>query len=93
MAGIMKPIGADDDSLFPERMEERLDRDFASRDTNGLVPLSQIPLQGVAESPELGAAYVRFVDQNGDPLPPGSLTTIHVNTVTGDIDDITFEEA
>ena len=38
-------------------------------------------------------AFVRFVDQNGDPLPPGSLTTIHVNTVTGEIDDITFEEA
>ncbi|KLN67607.1 hypothetical protein ABM90_31195 [Rhodococcus erythropolis] len=39
----------------------------------------------------LDATFVRFVDQNGDPLPAGSLTTIHVNTVTGDIDDITFE--
>lgn len=38
-------------------------------------------------------AFVRFVDQNGNPLPPGSLTTIHVNTITGDVDDITFEEA
>lgn len=38
------------------------------------------------------ANYVRFVDQNGAPLPAGSITTIHVNTVTGDIDDITFEE-
>jgi len=37
------------------------------------------------------ATYVRFVDQNGDPLPAGSVTTIHVNTVSGDIDDITFE--
>lgn len=37
--------------------------------------------------------YVRFVDQSGDPLPAGSVTTIHVNTVTGEIDDITFEEA
>ncbi|QRZ05879.1 hypothetical protein [Mycolicibacterium austroafricanum] len=37
--------------------------------------------------------YVRFVDQNGDPLPVGSLTTIHVNTLTGEIDDITFEGA
>ena len=42
---------------------------------------------------ELASAYVRFVDQNGDPLPPGSLTTIHVNTITGEVDDITFEEA
>lgn len=41
---------------------------------------------------ELNATYVRFVDQNGDPLPAGSITTIHVNTMTGDIDDITFEE-
>ena len=40
-----------------------------------------------------GNIFVRFVDQNGDPLPEGSLTTIHVNTVTGDIDDITFAEA
>jgi Major tropism determinant N-terminal domain len=42
-------------------------------------------------STELNAAFVRFVDQNGAPLPAGSLTTIHVNTTTGDIDDITFE--
>lgn len=31
--------------------------------------------------------------RTGDPLPAGSLTTIFVNTVTGDIDDIVFEEA
>jgi hypothetical protein len=37
--------------------------------------------------------FVRFIDQNGNPLAPGSTTTIHVNTETGDIDDITFEEA
>lgn len=36
--------------------------------------------------------FVRFVDQNGAPLPLGAVTTIHVNTITGDIDDITFEE-
>ncbi|WP_415395211.1 hypothetical protein ACMTN4_07525 [Rhodococcus globerulus] len=35
--------------------------------------------------------YVRFVDQNGDPLPDGAVTTIHVNTTNGGIDDITFE--
>lgn len=40
----------------------------------------------------LDGNYVRFVDQNGDPLPAGSVTTIHVNTVTGEIDDITFDE-
>ncbi|MHD0301817.1 hypothetical protein [Rhodococcus erythropolis] len=39
----------------------------------------------------LDATFVRFVDQNGDPLPDGAVTTIHVNTATGDIDDITFE--
>lgn len=41
----------------------------------------------------LRGTFVRFVDQDGDPLPAGSITTIHVNTVTGEIDDITFEEA
>jgi hypothetical protein len=41
----------------------------------------------------LSATFVRFVDQNGDPLPAGSITTIHVNTTTGEIDDITFEGA
>lgn len=39
----------------------------------------------------LANTFVRFIDQNGDPLPAGSITTIHVNTVTGDVDDITFE--
>lgn len=42
---------------------------------------------------DLSASYVVFRDQNGAPLPPGSVTTITVNTVTGDIDDITFQEA
>lgn len=46
-----------------------------------------------ATAASLLASYVRFLDQNGDPLPAGSVTTIFVNTVTGDIDDITFEEA
>lgn len=41
----------------------------------------------------LSATFVRFVDQNGDLLPAGSVTTIHVNTTTGSIQDITFEEA
>lgn len=39
----------------------------------------------------MNGTYVRFVDQDGDPLPDGAVTTIHVNTATGDIDDITFE--
>ena len=38
-------------------------------------------------------AYVIFRDQDGNPLPPGSVTTIVINTTTGEIDDITFEEA
>lgn len=62
------------------------------------------PLDGSKKIPEpnlperltpagLSATFVQFVDQNGDPLPAGSIATIHVNTTTGDIDDITFEEA
>lgn len=47
----------------------------------------------VLSEDQTNAAYVRFLDQNGDPLPAGSVTTIFVNTVTGDIDDIVFEEA
>ena len=39
MAGIVKPIGADDDSIFPERMEERLDRDFL-KDSNADAKIS-----------------------------------------------------
>jgi hypothetical protein len=50
-------------------------------------------LSSIADSDELAAAFVRFVDQNGDPLPPGSVTTIVVNTTNGEIDDIVFEEA
>lgn len=57
-----------------------------SKRGDGATPWNDLPFDGVSY-------LVRFVDQNGDPLPPGSLTTIHVNTVTGDIDDITFEEA
>ena len=48
---------------------------------------------GTFEAGALSASYVRFLDQNGDPLPAGSITTITVNTVTGEIDDITFTEA
>ena len=51
-----------------------------------------LPIEDGPFKTNLSATYVRFVDQNGDPLPPGSLTTIHVNTTTGQIDDITFEE-
>lgn len=60
--------------------------------TNDGIMATVFGQEGSAFRAELSAAFVRFVDQNGDPLPPGSLTTIHVNTVTGDIDDITFEE-
>lgn len=62
-------------------------------DDDGLVPAAVVPMQAVADSDEVTAAYVRFLDQDGHPLPIGSLTTIFVNTVTGDIDDITFTEA
>ncbi|GAA4774755.1 hypothetical protein [Microbacterium gilvum] len=55
--------------------------------------LKTLTTTGRLSETELDTHFVRFVDQNGDPLPAGSVTTIHVNTVTGDIDDITFEEA
>ena len=55
--------------------------------------LPDATMDAIADSPELNATFVRFLDENGDPLPPGSLVTITVNTTTGDIDDITFEEA
>jgi len=37
------------------------------------------------------ALFVRFRDQNGNPLPSGAVVTIVVNTTTGDIDDIIYE--
>lgn len=48
---------------------------------------------GTEVGAELANAFVRFVDQDGNPLPAGSLTTIVVNTITNDIDDIIFEES
>ncbi|MEV5042690.1 hypothetical protein [Microbacterium sp. LMI1x-1-1.1] len=47
----------------------------------------------VSELDELAPTLVRFRDQNGNPLPEGSTTTIVINTATGEIDDIIFEEA
>jgi len=35
--------------------------------------------------------FVRFLDTNGDPIDDG-IVTITVNTTTGQIDNITFEE-
>lgn len=55
--------------------------------------LDELVTSGRLSEDELNTTFVRFVDENGDPLPAGSITTIHVNTVTGEIDDITFEEA
>ncbi|WP_020097374.1 hypothetical protein [Microbacterium sp. 11MF] len=46
-----------------------------------------------ASGAALRATFVRFVDQEGDPLPAGSITTIVINTTTGEIDDIVYEEA
>lgn len=53
--------------------------------------LDEVVTNGRLSEETLNNTTVRFVDENGDPLPPGSITTIHVNTVTGEIDDITFE--
>ncbi len=74
-----KPIGIDEAGNLPARARTKLAMNLA----DGSTP----------EGSALTANFVRFVDQNGDQLPVGSVTTIHVNTVTGDIDDITFEEA
>lgn len=41
----------------------------------------------------LQRTYVRFLDEHGLTLPAGSTVTVHVNTGTGQIDDITFERA
>lgn len=41
----------------------------------------------------LQRTYVRFLDQNGLALPAGSTVTVRVNTLTGAVDDITFERA
>lgn len=38
----------------------------------------------------LSNSFVVFRDQAGNPLPAGSVTTIKINTTTGDIDDIVF---
>ena len=56
-----------------------------------MLRLADLVTPGTATKAVLDGTYVRFVDQNGDPLPEGAVTTIHVNTATGDIDDITFE--
>lgn len=54
--------------------------------------IANLVAEGTETKAVLDGTYVRFVDQNGNPLPDGAVTTIHVNTATGDIDDITFEE-
>lgn len=61
--------------------------------TNDTIIAGRINDPASATALALTASYVRFLDQNGDPLPPGSVTTIFVNTTTGEIDDIVFEEA
>ena len=44
-----------------------------------------------AVNESLSATFVRFLDENGDPLV-GKLVTITVNSTTGEIDDITSED-
>jgi hypothetical protein len=48
-------------------------------------------LTGRLSEPALSATFVRFLDENGDPLV-GKLVTITVNSTTGEIDDITSED-
>lgn len=79
-------------------VEAKTDAEAAAADVAAVVATNDGIMKAVLENPEAGftrelnATFVRFVDQNGDPLPAGSVTTIHVNTVTGAVDDITFEE-
>lgn len=58
---------------------------FAAKSVQTTVETGRLSAQ------ELSGTFVVFVDQNGNPLPAGAVTTIHVNTATGEVDDITFE--
>lgn len=55
----------------------------------GGIPASDLA-GNVLDKTTADTIYVRFTDQNGDPLPPGSVVEIRVNTTTGDIDDIIY---
>jgi hypothetical protein len=46
--------------------------------------------QKLADAPELKGAFVRFEDQNGNPLPTRNVV-IKVDSTTGDIIDIVSE--
>ncbi|QOC56037.1 hypothetical protein SEA_CLOWN_39 [Gordonia phage Clown] len=54
-------------------------------------PAGGIPLTDLKKA-DLDGTYVRFTNQNGDPLPPGTVVEIRVNTTTSEIDDIIVAE-
>lgn len=63
----------------------------------GIMDMPNVPDAGLPtrlSEGALNATYVRFVDQNGNPLPTGSLVTITVDTTTVPkrIADIVVEE-
>lgn len=66
---------------------------------NGVSPVSASRLNHIEDgiaaalSQEDAAAYVIFRDTAGNPLPPGSVTEIRINTTTNEIDDIIFTPA
>lgn len=63
----------------------------APLDGSSKVPVVNLPLQAIADSTELSATYVRFLDENGDPLT-GKLVMITVDSTAGTILDITSED-
>lgn len=71
--------------------------DFAKSNERGELVFKAVgndaeTLTEIAESDELKATFVRFVDHiTGEPIPARTVV-IKVNVTTGDIDDIVSEE-
>lgn len=83
------------DELDDARVLAALGRILADGDPFTAIPLVD-PATRLFPTPTMGAlegVFVRFLDTEGVQLPAGSVVTITVDTATGEIDDITFEEA
>lgn len=70
--------------------EKGLASGVATLDGTTKVPSAQIPMRAIADSSDLAATYVRFLDTAGNPLT-GKLVTIKVDAVTSSISDIIVE--
>lgn len=73
--------------------DERAEAKFAEvvAAPNDAVVASLVETPASATATALASTFVRFLDENGDPLA-GKLVTITVNSATGEIDDITSED-